>query len=156
MSRNTSQPFISFWRKRSGTRTGWPSRSSKSYRRVCRSHSLLDVKFVNQFRMEMDLLIQKAPWYFRKKNITFTNMLAAARRSHFRPTISLDHGKHQNLTKTFPARSSLFLSPSDIELDPETYLDFRGAKITTRMPPMITSAAKRYKPRARLLVASLM
>ncbi|MEI9476831.1 MAG: hypothetical protein WCO26_09670 [Deltaproteobacteria bacterium] len=68
------------------------------------SYSLLVVWFVNQFRMGKDLFIQKTPWYFRKKNITFSDMLAAARRSHFTPIISRDHGKHQNSTKTIPAR----------------------------------------------------
>ena len=48
-----------------------------------------------QFRMGKDLLLQRAHWYSRKKNITFSDMLAAARHSHFEQGISDDHGKCQ-------------------------------------------------------------
>jgi hypothetical protein len=68
------------------------------------SYSLLVVWFVGQFRMGKNLLIPRAPWDLRKKNITFSDMLAAARRSHFTPRVSRDHGKQQNLTKIIPVR----------------------------------------------------
>jgi hypothetical protein len=70
------------------------------------SYSLLVVWFVNQFRMGKELLIPGVPWYLRKKNITFSDMLATARRSHFTSKVSRDHGKQQNLTKAIPARSN--------------------------------------------------
>lgn len=46
-------------------------------------YSLLVVWFVNQFQLGKDLLLPRAPWYIKKKNITLSDMLAAARRSHF-------------------------------------------------------------------------
>ena len=60
---------------------------------------LVIVWFVTQFRLGKDLLLQRAPWYFRKKNITFSDMLATARRSHFDQRISRDHGKREKATK---------------------------------------------------------
>lgn len=68
------------------------------------SYCLLVVWFVKQFRMGKDLLTPRPPWYLKKKNITFSDMLAAARRSHFTQRVSRDHRKHQNLTKTIPTR----------------------------------------------------
>jgi hypothetical protein len=56
--------------------------------------------------MGKNVLIPGATWYLRKKNITFSDMLAAARRSHFTPRVSPDHGKQQNLTKIIPAGSN--------------------------------------------------
>jgi hypothetical protein len=56
--------------------------------------------------MGKNVLIPGATWYLRKKNITFSDMLAAARRSHFTPEVSRDHGKQQNLTKIIPAGSN--------------------------------------------------
>jgi hypothetical protein len=70
------------------------------------SYSLLVVWFVNQFQMGKELLVPRAPWYLGKKNITFSDMLAAARRSHFTPRVSRDHGKQQNLTKAIPVGSN--------------------------------------------------
>ena len=69
------------------------------------TYSLLVVWFVTQFRMGKDMFLQRAPWYSRKRNITVSDILAAARRSHFTPSISRDHGKQQNLIKNIPARS---------------------------------------------------
>ncbi|MEI6703894.1 MAG: hypothetical protein WCL71_10240, partial [Deltaproteobacteria bacterium] len=40
------------------------------------------------------------------KNITFSDMLAAARRSHFDQRISRDHGKLVNTTKIILPRST--------------------------------------------------
>ena len=70
------------------------------------SYSLLVVWFVTQFRMGKDLFIQRTPWYFRKKNITFSDMLAAARHSHFDQRISRDHGKRENTTTITLPRST--------------------------------------------------
>ncbi|MGO8881763.1 MAG: hypothetical protein ACLQMS_19955, partial [Desulfomonilaceae bacterium] len=55
-------------------------------------------------RMGKNLLIPRAPWDLKKKNITFSDMLAAARRSHFTQRVSRDQGKQQNLTKPIPVR----------------------------------------------------
>ena len=48
---------------------------------------------VSQFSKGIDLLVPSAPWYV-KKSITFSDMLAAARRSHFGSRISRDPSKH--------------------------------------------------------------
>ena len=63
------------------------------------------VWFVEQFRMGMgkDLLLPAAPWY-GKKTITFSDTLAAARRSHFTPGISREPRKHHTSPKIIPAR----------------------------------------------------
>lgn len=53
------------------------------------------VWFVAQFRTGKDLLIRTAPWYF-KRHITFSDMLALARRSHFIPGISREPSEHRN------------------------------------------------------------
>ncbi|MFZ5535552.1 MAG: transposase, partial [Patescibacteria group bacterium] len=69
------------------------------------SYCLVVVWFVDQFRMGKDLMIRTAPWY-SKRHITFSDMLAAARRSHFIPGISRDPGEHRNDTKFGPPRST--------------------------------------------------
>ena len=56
------------------------------------------VWFVDQFRMRKDLLLIAAPWYI-KKTITFSDMLAAARRSHFTTGISRDPSEYRNTSK---------------------------------------------------------
>jgi hypothetical protein len=53
------------------------------------SYCFVVVWFINQFRLGTDLLLRSVPWY-SKRNITFSDMLAAARRSHFTPGISRD------------------------------------------------------------------
>jgi hypothetical protein len=62
------------------------------------SYCFVVVWFVNQFRMGKDIFVRSAPWYI-KKNITFSDMLAAARRSHFFPGISRDPSEHCNCLK---------------------------------------------------------
>jgi hypothetical protein len=62
------------------------------------SYCLVVVWFVGQFRMGKDLMIRTAPWY-SKRHVTFSDMLAAARRSHFIPGISRDPSKHCNNPK---------------------------------------------------------
>jgi hypothetical protein len=62
------------------------------------SYCLVVVWFVGQFRMGKDLMIRTAPWY-SKRHVTFSDMLAAARRSHFIPGISRDPSKHCNNSK---------------------------------------------------------
>lgn len=71
------------------------------------SYSLVVLWFVSQLRMGKDLFVRTAPWYLRKKNITFSDMPAAARRSHFAPVISRDHGEYRKFPKiTGPCSAS--------------------------------------------------
>jgi hypothetical protein len=67
------------------------------------SYCLVVVWFVDQFRMGKDLLLRPAPWY-SKSTITFSDMLAAARRSHFTPGISREPRKKHSSPKIMPAR----------------------------------------------------
>ena len=62
------------------------------------SYCFVVVWFVNQFRMGKDLFLIAAPWHI-KKTITFSDMLAAARRSHFTTGISCDPGVHRSYSK---------------------------------------------------------
>jgi hypothetical protein len=59
---------------------------------ACRGYSLVVIRFVTQMRRGKDLLVPDLPWYSRKKKITVSDMLAAARRSHFQPIFSREHG----------------------------------------------------------------
>jgi hypothetical protein len=62
------------------------------------SYCFVVVWFVNQFHEGKDLLVPSAPWYV-KRSITFSDMLAAARRSHFGPLISRDPSKQHTNSK---------------------------------------------------------
>ena len=62
------------------------------------SYCFVVVWFVDQFRTGRDLMVRTAPWY-SKRHITFSDMLAAARRSHFIPGISRDPSEHHNNSK---------------------------------------------------------
>jgi hypothetical protein len=62
------------------------------------SYCFVVVWFMDQFRMGKDLMIGTAPWY-SKRHVTFSDMLAAARRSHFIPGISRDPSLHHNNSK---------------------------------------------------------
>ena len=68
------------------------------------SYCFVVIWFVSQFRTGMDLLLDRAPWYSKKRNITFSDMLAAARRSHFNPVISRDPRKRNNTAKIMRPR----------------------------------------------------
>ena len=61
------------------------------------SYCFVVVWFVNQFRMGKDLA-PHCPLVF-KRHVTFSDMLAAARRSHFIPGISRDPSEHRNNSK---------------------------------------------------------
>jgi hypothetical protein len=67
------------------------------------SYCFVVVWFVGQFRRGKDLLLRTAPWY-AKRHITFSDMLAAARRSHFTTGISREPRKHHSSPKITPAR----------------------------------------------------
>jgi hypothetical protein len=62
------------------------------------SYCLVVVWFVNQFHKGKDLLLPSAPWYV-KRSITFSDMLAAARRSHFGSRISREPSRHHTNSK---------------------------------------------------------
>ena len=70
------------------------------------SYCFVVVWFVEQFRMGKELMVQAAPWYSSKRNITFSDMLAAARRSHFTSAISRDPRYRASLPKIPPLRST--------------------------------------------------
>jgi len=63
------------------------------------SYCLVVVWFVEQLRMGRDLLVQAAPWYSTKRNITFSDMLAAARRSLFTLGFSREPSIRPNVPK---------------------------------------------------------
>lgn len=67
------------------------------------SYCFVVVWFVDQFAQGKDLLLPTAPWYC-KRHITFSDMLAAARRSHFTPGISREPSKQHSSPKIMPAR----------------------------------------------------
>ena len=69
------------------------------------SYCLVAVWFVKQFQCGKDFLFQKVPWY-HKTNITFSDMLAAARRSHFSTGILVERGSGQDKIKINFARSA--------------------------------------------------
>lgn len=68
-------------------------------------YSLVVIWVVTQLRMGKDFLVQRAPWYARKRKTTFSDMLAAARRSHFASGISRDPTQHVAHPKITPPLS---------------------------------------------------
>ncbi|MFC1833602.1 transposase [Thermodesulfobacteriota bacterium] len=61
------------------------------------AYSFVVLWFVRQFSTAKNLVADPAPWYRQKKTFTFSDMLAAARRSHFRLRISSDACNINNL-----------------------------------------------------------
>jgi hypothetical protein len=57
------------------------------------AYSFVVLWFVQQFSTAKDLVAEPATWHGRKKNFAFSDMLAAARRSHFSLGISPKAGK---------------------------------------------------------------
>jgi hypothetical protein len=68
------------------------------------SYCFVVLWFMKQFQMRKNLSLSWAPWY-SKRNITFSDMLAVARRSHFIPRISRDPREDHYSPKNNPARS---------------------------------------------------
>jgi hypothetical protein len=66
---------------------------------LCRAFCNGSVWFVDQFRKGKEFFLRKVPWY-SKKNITFSDMLAAARRSHLSQGFLVERGAKQNKPKT--------------------------------------------------------
>jgi hypothetical protein len=69
------------------------------------SYCFVVVWFVIQYRRGKDLLLRPPPWY-AKKQITFSDMLAAARRTHFAAGISREPGKRHTKAKIIATRST--------------------------------------------------
>ena len=63
------------------------------------SYSFVVLWFVRQYSTAKNLVADPAPWYRKKKFITFSDMIAAARRSHFSPTISSEAREISKLRK---------------------------------------------------------
>ena len=63
------------------------------------AYSFVVLWFVQQFSTAKNLVADPAPWYRQKKNFTFSDMLAAARRSHFSLGISAKAGAINALHK---------------------------------------------------------
>ena len=57
------------------------------------AYSFVVLWFVQQFSTAKNLVDEPAPWYRQKKNFTFSDMLAAARRSYFSIGISAKAGE---------------------------------------------------------------
>lgn len=60
--------------------------------------------FVRQFSTAKSLVADSPPWYRQKKNLTFSDMLAAARRSHFSARFSSEASENNRLRKTNQTR----------------------------------------------------
>ena len=63
------------------------------------AYSLVVLWFVRQFSTAKNLVADPAPWYRQKRNFTFSDMLAAARRSHFSVGISSKASEINTLPK---------------------------------------------------------
>jgi hypothetical protein len=63
------------------------------------AYSFVVLWFVREFSAAKNLVADPAPWYTRKRNFTFSDMLAAARRSHFSVGISTKVGEINTLQK---------------------------------------------------------
>jgi hypothetical protein len=63
------------------------------------AYSFVVLWFVRQYSTAKNLVADPAPWYRKKKSITFSDMLAAARRSHFFIPISSEAPEINELRK---------------------------------------------------------
>jgi len=70
------------------------------------AYSLVVLWFVSQFNQGKRLMIEFGPWYGHKKNVSFADMLACARRSHFTVAFSREARQHRDLSKNRFARST--------------------------------------------------
>jgi hypothetical protein len=68
------------------------------------AYCLVVVWFVEQYRSGATLGFIRSPWYRQKKDISFSDMLAAARRSHFASVFLCESAQMQTLPKFNPAR----------------------------------------------------
>jgi len=70
------------------------------------AYCLVVVWFVEQYRRGATLGFIQSPWYRQMKDISFSDMLAAARRSHFASVFSGEPAHMKTLPKFNPARST--------------------------------------------------
>ena len=63
------------------------------------AYSFVVIWFVRQFSKAKNLVADPAPWYCHKKSFTFSDMLVAARRSHFTQRISSEATQINKLAK---------------------------------------------------------
>jgi len=70
------------------------------------AYSFVVLWFVRQFRTAKHLVGDAPPWYRQKSHYTFSDMLAAARRSHFSQTFLKEASYDNDLHKNFLARST--------------------------------------------------
>lgn len=70
------------------------------------AYCLVVVWFVEQHRKGATLWFIRSPWYTSKKDITFSDMLAAARRSHFTSVFSHESPQMETLPKFNHPRST--------------------------------------------------
>lgn len=70
------------------------------------AYSLVVVWFVEQHRRRALLSFIRPPWYRQKTDTSFSDMLAAARRSHFAPVFLRESAQTWTLPKFNPARST--------------------------------------------------
>jgi hypothetical protein len=70
------------------------------------SYTLVVLWFASQLRQGKDLVMVRPPWYRNKKHITFSDMLAAARRSHLRPVFLDEYSQNKLLPEFNFARST--------------------------------------------------
>jgi hypothetical protein len=70
------------------------------------AYSLVVLWFVRHFQDTRFFVAAPGPWYRHKKNFSFSDMLAAARRSHFRVIILKESCQQGTLSKFNPARSA--------------------------------------------------
>lgn len=62
--------------------------------------------FVGHFKTARSLVADRGPWYRQKKGFSFSDMLAAARRSHFKIRFMKEASEHGTLPKFNDARST--------------------------------------------------
>ena len=70
------------------------------------TYCLVVLWFVRNFKAARCIVADTGPWYRHKKNYSFSDMLAAARRSHFRIAFLEEPRHHGSLPKFYAARST--------------------------------------------------
>jgi len=70
------------------------------------AYSFVVVWFIRQFSQGKRLVIEAGPWYGQKANTSFSDMLAAARRSHFTANFLTEAVQTRPLSTKHPARST--------------------------------------------------
>jgi hypothetical protein len=68
------------------------------------AYSLVVLWLVAQYRQGRELCFTRPPWYEHKQDITFSDMLACARRSHFGLAFSCEAAKNERVPKIRHAR----------------------------------------------------